>query len=218
MKSRGILACLLTITLLGGCVSSSHEPVINKIGAPAWIKNGSKAKTFSAVGKTAYHGGIKNVINKAEADAKANLKSSIKTKIENFFKDEFSHLSEDRYAENVARTVNISSEIASELDIEKIAYRYAMWVSPENDDTYILMVVDDQFVLDEVNKKIDNVSENYRYVDEFVAILREAKVDAKNNFRARKRRSEFENAAQNSMQSNDKITEAMLLHAIQEGK
>ena len=78
MKSGGILTCLLAISLLCGCASSGSEPVINVIGAPAWIKNGSATKTFSAVGKTTYHGGIKNVINKAETDAKANLKTTIK--------------------------------------------------------------------------------------------------------------------------------------------
>ncbi len=93
-----------------------------------------------------------------------------------------------------------------------------MWISPDNDDAYVLMVVDNQFVLEKVRKKIDSLSETYSHDDEFVAILKEAKIDAKNGFRARKRRSEFENTAQNSMQSNDKITEAMLLHAIQEGK
>ncbi len=218
MKSRGILTCLLTISLLCGCASSGNEPVINKIGAPAWIESGSKAKTFSAVGKTTYHGGIKNVINKAETEAKANLKKSIKNKLELFFNDEFLHLTSDKYAENIARTRSISTEIANELDLEKLAYRDAMWVNPDNDDTYILMVVDNQFVLEKVNKKIDKVSENYRYDDEFVAILKEAKIDAKNNFRARKRKSEFENAEQTSLQSNDKISEAMLLHAIQGGK
>lgn len=218
MKSRGILTCLLTISLLCGCASSGNEPVINKIGAPAWIESGSKAKTFSAVGKTTYHGGIKNVINKAETEAKANLKKSIKNKLELFFNDEFLHLTSDKYAKNIARTRSISTEIANELDLEKLAYRDAMWVNPDNDDTYILMVVDNQFVLEKVNKKIDKVSENYRYDDEFVAILKEAKIDAKNNFRARKRKSEFENAEQTSLQSNDKISEAMLLHAIQGGK
>ncbi|MBQ7537057.1 MAG: hypothetical protein IJT14_02950 [Rickettsiales bacterium] len=218
MKSRGILTCLLTISLLCGCASSGNEPVINKIGSPAWIESGSKAKTFSAVGKTTYHGGIKNVINKAETEAKANLKKSIKNKLELFFNDEFLHLTSDKYAENIARTRSISTEIANELDLEKLAYRDAMWVNPDNDDTYILMVVDNQFVLEKVNKKIDKVSENYRYDDEFVAILKEAKIDAKNNFRARKRKSEFENAEQTSLQSNDKISEAMLLHAIQGGK
>ena len=218
MKSRGILTCLLTISLLCGCASSGNEPVINKIGAPAWIESGSKAKTFSAVGKTTYHGGIKNVINKAETEAKVNLKKSIKNKLELFFNDEFLHLTSDKYAENIARTRSISTEIANELDLEKLAYRDAMWVNPDNDDTYILMVVDNQFVLEKVNKKIDKVSENYRYDDEFVTILKEAKIDAKNNFRARKRKSEFENAEQTSLQSNDKISEAMLLHAIQGGK
>lgn len=209
---------LLTISLLCGCASSGNEPVINKIGAPAWIESGSKVKTFSAVGKTTYHGGIKNVINKAETEAKANLKKSIKNKLELFFNDEFLHLTSDKYAENIARTRSISTEIANELDLEKLAYRDAMWVNPDNDDTYILMVVDNQFVLEKVNKKIDKASENYRYDDEFVAILKEAKIDAKNNFRARKRKSEFENAEQTSLQSNDKISEAMLLHAIQGGK
>lgn len=209
---------MLTISLLCGCASSGNEPVINKIGAPAWIESGSKAKAFSAVGKTTYHGGIKNVINKAETEAKANLKKSIKNKLELFFNDEFLHLTSDKYAENIARTRSISTEIANELDLEKLAYRDAMWVNPDNDDTYILMVVDNQFVLEKVNKKIDKVSENYRYDDEFVAILKEAKIDAKNNFRARKRKSEFENAEQTSLQSNDKISEAMLLHAIQGGK
>lgn len=218
MKSRGILTCLLTISLLCGCASSGNEPVINKIGAPAWIESGSKAKTFSAVGKTTYHGGIKNVINKAETEAKANLKKSIKNKLELFFNDEFLHLTSDKYAENIARTRSLSNETVNELDLEKLAYRDAMWVNPDNDDTYILMVVDNQFVLEKVNKKIDKVSENYRYDDEFVTILKEAKIDAKNNFRARKRKSEFENAEQTSLQSNDKISEAMLLHAIQGGK
>ena len=218
MKSGGILTCLLTISLLCGCASSGSEPIINKIGAPAWVENGSATKTFSAVGKTTYHGGIKNVINKAETDAKANLKTSIKNKLDNFFSDEFSHLSGDKFVENVARTRSISKETVNELDIEKVAYRDAMWISPDNDDAYVLMVVDNQFVLEKVRKKIDNVSEIYSYDDEFVAILKEAKVDAKNNFRARKRKSGFENATQISMQSNDKISEAMLLHAIQEGK
>ena len=218
MKSGGILTCLLMVSLLCGCASSGNEPIINKIGAPAWVENGSATKTFSAVGRTTYHGGIKNVINKAETDAKANLKTSIKSKLDNFFSDEFSHLSGDKFVENVARTRSISNETVNELDLEKLAYRDAMWISPDNDDAYVLMVVDNQFVLEKVNKKINDLTETYRRDDEFVAILKEAKIDAKNGFRARKRRSEFENAAQNSMQSNDKITEAMLLHAIQEGK
>lgn len=218
MKSEGILACLLTISLLCGCVSSGNEPVINKIGAPAWVKNGSTTKTFSAVGKTTYHGGIKNVINKAEADAKSNLKISIKNKLDNFFSDEFSHLNGDKFVENITRTRSISKETVNELDFEKLAYRDAMWISPDNDDAYVLMVVDDKFVTEKVIKKIDNASEMYRHDDVFVAILKEAKVDANNSFRARKRRSEFENAAQTSIQSNDKISEVMLLHAIQEGK
>ena len=209
---------MLTISLLCGCASNGSEPIINKIGAPAWIENGSATKTFSAVGKTTYHGGIKNVINKAEKDAKDKLMASIKSKLDNFFSDEFSHLSGDKFVENVARTRSISKETINELDLEKLAYRDAMWISPDNDDAYVLMVVDNQFVLEKVRKKIDSVSETYRYDDEFVAILKEAKIDAKNNFRARKRKSEFENAAQTSMQSNDKISEAMLLHAIQEGK
>ena len=218
MKSRGVVAYLLTISLLCGCASGGSEPIINKIGAPAWVENGSATKTFSAVGKTTYHGGIKNVINKAETDAKSNLKTSIKNKLDNFFSDEFSHLNGDKFVKNVARTRSISLETVNELDLEKLAYRDAMWISPDNDDAYILMVVDDKFVLEKVRKKIDNISETYRRDDEFVAILKEAKIDAKNNFRSRKRRSEFENAAQTSMQSNDKINEAMLLHAIQEGK
>lgn len=218
MKSGGILTCLLMVSLLCGCASSGNEPIINKIGAPSWVENGSATKTFSAVGKTTYHGGIKNVINKAETDAKANLKASIKSKLDDFFSDEFSHLSGDKFVENVARTRSISSETANELDLEKLAYRDAMWISPDNDDAYVLMVVDNQFVLEKVNEKINDLTETYRRDDEFVAILKEAKIDAKNGFRARKRRSEFENTAQNSMQSNDKITEAMLLHAIQEGK
>ena len=124
----------------------------------------------------------------------------------------------DKFVKNVARTRSISLETVNELDLEKLAYRDAMWISPDNDDAYILMVVDDKFVLEKVRKKIDNISETYRDDDGFVTILKEAKIDAKNSFRSRKRMSEFENAAQTSMQSNDKINEAMLLHAIQEGK
>ena len=218
MKSRDILACLLTVSLLCGCASIGNEPIINIIGAPAWIKNGSTTKAFSAVGKTTYHGGIKNVISKAETDAKANLKASMKNKLDNFFSDEFSHLSGDKFVESVARARSISQETVNELDLEKLAYRDAMWISPDNDDAYILMVVDNKYVLEKVNKKINNLTETYSHDDAFVAVLKEAKIDAKNNFRARKRKSELANVGQASIQSNDKITEAMLLHAIQEGK
>lgn len=174
---RVLYFCLFLFVV--NCSSSEKkDEKVNIIHAPQWVsKSASSNNLFSGVGLTDKKGSIRDVIKYAEGNALENLKPTMSVKVNEFFEQEIVSFNQFKKDEYRNRLHSATDNLIKNMPFNQIARREAMWVSPDNDTTYIMMVVDKPFVIKYLTLEIEKLEQTYKYDEEFMGLLKEIKED-----------------------------------------
>ena len=187
------------------CACSStdnNNEKVNIIHAPQWVnKSVSSENIFYGIGLTDKNGSIRDVIKYAEGNAIENLKPTISVKVNEFFDEEIVSFNQDKKDEYRRRLQNATNSLIKTIPLTQISRREAMWVSPDNDTTYIMMVIDKPFIIKYLTFELEKMEQQYKYDEEFLVLLKEIKEDVSAGLIARKR-TQYQQVLQDNKYAN----------------
>ena len=96
---------------------------------------------------------------------------------------------------------NATNSLIKTIPLTQISRREAMWVSPDNDTTYIMMVIDKPFIIKYLTFELEKMEQQYKYDEEFLVLLKEIKEDISAGLIARKR-TQYQQVLQDNKYAN----------------